>query len=173
MGKDLAGKFHAAKKIFEEADAALAFALSDLCFNGPAEDLQLTENTQPAILATSIATLRVMEAEDFPKPDYVAGHSLGEYSALVTAGSLSLDDAVKTVQARGRYMQEAVPVGTGAMAAIVGSDIEAVNAACAEAARGQVCSAVNINSIDQIVIAGETAAIDWAIPPLMEGGVKR
>src|SRR6185295_17858459 len=106
MGKDLAGKFEAAKRIFEEADGALGFALSDLCFNGPAEDLQLTENTQPAILATSIATLRAMEAEGFPKADYVAGHSLGEYSALVAAASLSLNDAVKTVRARGRYMQE-------------------------------------------------------------------
>ena len=121
MGKDLAQKFAAARQIFEAVDAALAFALSDLCFNGPAEDLQLTENTQPAILATSIATLRVMEAENFPKPDYVAGHSLGEYSALVAAASLSLNDAVKTVRARGRYMQEAVPVGTGAMAAILGA----------------------------------------------------
>src|ERR1051326_7675178 len=125
MGKDLAEKFVAAKQIFEDADAALGFALSDLCFNGPAEDLQLTENTQPAILVTSIATLRVMEAEGFPKPDYVAGHSLGEYSALVNAGSLSLSDAVKTVRARGRYMQEAVPVGTGAMAAVIGGELSA------------------------------------------------
>src|SRR5438067_8267510 len=173
MGKDLAGKFHAAKKIFEEADAALAFALSDLCFNGPAEDLQLTENTQPAILATSIATLRVMEAEGFPKPDYVAGHSLGEYSALVAAGSLSLNNGVKTVRARGRYMQEAVPVGTGAMAAILGSDIETVNAACAEASQGQVCSAANINSPGQIVIAGNAAAIDRAMELLKTRGAKR
>ena len=173
MGKDLAQKFEPAKQIFEEADAALGFALSDLCFNGPAEDLQLTENTQPAILATSIATLRAVEAEGFPKPDYVAGHSLGEYSALVAAASLSLSDAVKTVRARGRYMQEAVPVGTGAMAAILGSDIETVNAACTEAAEGQVCSAANINSPGQIVIAGDTAAIDRAIPLLKERGAKR
>jgi [acyl-carrier-protein] S-malonyltransferase len=173
MGKNLADKFPAAKQIFEEADAALGFALSELCFNGPAEDLQLTENTQPAILATSIATLRVMEAEGFPKPDYVAGHSLGEYSALVAAASLSLSDAVKTVRARGRYMQEAVPVGTGAMAAILGSNIETVNAACAEASQGQVCSAANINSPGQIVIAGDAAAIDRAIPLLKERGAKR
>jgi [acyl-carrier-protein] S-malonyltransferase len=173
MGKDLAEKFEAAKQIFEEADAALAFALSTLCFNGPAEDLQLTENTQPAILATSIATLRAMEAEGFPKADYVAGHSLGEYSALVAAGSLSLSAAVKTVRARGRYMQEAVPVGTGAMAAILGSDLETVNAACAEAAEGQVCGAANINSPGQIVIAGDAAAIDRAIPLLKERGAKR
>src|ERR1051326_3907100 len=173
MGKDLAQKFEPAKQIFEEADAALGFALSELCFHGPAEDLQLTENTQPAILTTSIATLRVMEAEGFSKPDYVAGHSLGEYSALVTAASLLLSDAVKTVRARGRYMQEAVPVGTGAMAAILGSDIETVNAACAEASEGQVCSAANINSPGQIVIAGDTAAIDRAIPLLKERGAKR
>lgn len=173
MGKDLAEKFEAAKEIFEEADAALGFALSELCFNGPAEDLQLTENTQPAILATSIATLRAMEAEGFPQPSFVAGHSLGEYSALVAAGSLSLGDAVKTVRARGRYMQEAVPVGTGAMAAILGSDIETVNTACDDAAQGQVCSAANINSPGQIVIAGDAAAIDRAIPILKERGAKR
>ena len=173
MGKDLAEKFAAAKQIFEEADAALGFALSDLCFHGPAEDLQLTENTQPAILATSIATLRAIEAEGFPQADYVAGHSLGEYSALVAAASLSLSDAVKMVRARGRYMQEAVPVGTGAMAAILGSDIETVNAACAEAVQGQVCSAANINSPGQIVIAGDAAAIDRAIPLLKERGAKR
>src|ERR1044071_211426 len=173
MGKDLAEKFEAAKQIFEEADAALGFALADLCFKGPAEDLQLTENTQPAILTTSIAALRVMEAEGFPKADYVTGHSLGEYSALVAAGSLSLSDAVKTVRARGRYMQEAVPVGTGAMAAILGSDVETVNAACGEAAQGQVCSAANINSPGQIVIAGDAAAIDRAIEILKARGAKR
>ena len=173
MGKDLAGKFAAAKQIFEEADAALGFALSELCFNGPAENLQLTENTQPAILTTSIAALRAMEAEGFPQPDFVAGHSLGEYSALVAAGSLSLGDAVKTVRARGRYMQEAVPVGAGAMAAILGSDLGTVNAACAEAAQGQVCDAANINSPRQIVIAGDAAAIDRAIPLLKERGAKR
>src|SRR5206468_9248113 len=106
MGKDLAEKFPAARQIFEAADDGLGFALSDLCFNGPAEQLQLTENTQPAILATSIAVLRAMESEGFPAPDFVAGHSLGEYSALVAAGSLSLTDAAKTVRARGRYMQE-------------------------------------------------------------------
>ena len=136
MGKDLAEKFPAARQIFEEADDALGFALSELCFHGPAEALQLTENTQPGILSTSIAVLRAMEAEGFPQAHFVAGHSLGEYSALVAAGSLALSDAVKTVRARGRYMQEAVPVGTGAMAAILGSDIDTVNAACAEAAQG-------------------------------------
>src|SRR5205809_97944 len=173
MGRDLAEQYPAARQIFEEADEALEFALSELCFNGPAEQLQLTENTQPAILTTSVAVLRAMEAEGFGKPDFVAGHSLGEYTALVCAGVLSLSDAVRTVRARGRYMQEAVPVGTGAMAAILGSDIETVNAACAEAAEGQVCSAANINSPGQIVIAGDAAAIDRALPLLKERGAKR
>jgi [acyl-carrier-protein] S-malonyltransferase len=173
MGKDLAEKFPAAKQVFEEADEALGFGLSNLCFDGPAEELQLTENTQPAILATSVAVLRAMESEGFPKADFVAGHSLGEYSALVAAGSLLLGDAVKTVRARGRYMQEAVPVGTGAMAAILGSDLETVNAVCTEAGQGQVCSAANINSPGQIVIAGDTGAIDRAIEVLKARGAKR
>jgi len=173
MGKDLADKFPASKQVFEEAEDALGFALADLCFNGPAERLQLTENTQPAILTTSIAALRAMESEGFPKPDFVAGHSLGEYSALVAAGSLSLKDAVRTVRKRGQYMQEAVPVGTGAMAAILGADLETVNAACAEASQGEVCSAANINSPNQIVIAGDAGAIDRAIDLLKARGAKR
>ena len=173
MGKDLAEKFPAARLIFEEADEALGFGLSELCFNGPAEQLQLTENTQPAILTVSIAALRAMESEGFPKPDFAAGHSLGEYSALVTAGSLSLADSVQTVRARGRYMQEAVPVGTGAMAAILGADLDAVTTACAEAAVGQVCSAANINSPGQVVIAGDTAAVDRAVELLKARGAKR
>src|SRR5947209_12224033 len=155
MGKNLAETFPVARQVFEEADAALGFALSELCFNGPAEQLQLTENTQPAILTVSVAALRAMESEDFPQPNFVAGHSLGEYSALVAAGSLSLTDAVRTVRARGRYMQEAVPIGAGAMAAILGAHLETVQAVCAEAAQGQVCSAANINSPGQIVIAGD------------------
>lgn len=173
MGRELAEKFPAAKEVFEEADAALGFALSDLCFNGPAEALQLTENTQPAILTTSIAAWRVMQAELGAKPDFVAGHSLGEYSALVSAGALSLSDAVRIVRARGRYMQEAVPVGTGAMAAILGADLNDVIAACNEASEGQVCSAANINSPNQVVIAGETAAIDRAIEVVKTRGAKR
>ncbi len=173
MGKDLAENFPAARKVFEEADAALGFALSEVCFSGPAEQLQLTENTQPAILTVSIAALRAMESEGFAAPDFVAGHSLGEYSALVVAGSLPLADAVRTVRARGRYMQEAVPVGTGAMAAILGADINAVVAACEEARDGQVCSAANINSPNQVVIAGDSAAIDRAIVLLKERGAKR
>ena len=173
MGKDLADNFPAAKQIFEEADRSVGFALSDLCFNGPAEELQLTENTQPAILTTSIAALRAMQAEEFPAPNFVAGHSLGEYSALVAANALSLSDAVKIVRARGGYMQEAVPVGTGAMAAILGADLQTVKDACDEAAQGEVCSPANINSPAQIVIAGDTAAIDRAIPILKERGAKR
>jgi [acyl-carrier-protein] S-malonyltransferase len=173
MGKELAEKFPAARQVFEESDDALGFALSELCFNGPAEALQLTENTQPAILTTSIAALRAMQTEAFPAADFVAGHSLGEYSALVAAGSLALRDAVKIVRARGRYMQEAVPVGTGAMAAILGAGIDLVNAACDEAAQGEVCSAANINSPAQIVIAGSVGAIDRAILLLKERGAKR
>src|SRR5918998_282795 len=146
MGRDLAENFAAAREVFAEADEALGFALSRLCFEGPAEELQLTENTQPAILTTSVAALRALEAEGFPAPDRVAGHSLGEYSALVAAGALTLADAVRTVRARGRYMQEAVPPGVGAMAAIVGSDEETVAAACEEAAQGEVCSPSNLNS---------------------------
>ena len=173
MGKDLADNFPAARHVFEEADTALGFALSELCFNGPADQLQLTENTQPAILTVSIAALRALETEGFPKADFVAGHSLGEYSALVAAGALSLTDALKTVRARGRYMQEAVPVGVGAMAAILGADLDVVMTACEEAAQGQVCSAANINSPGQVVIAGDTAAIDRAIGLLKERGAKR
>jgi [acyl-carrier-protein] S-malonyltransferase len=173
MGKDLAEKFPAARQVFEEADLALGFALSELCFNDPAEQLQLTENTQPAILTVSVAALRAMEAEGFPKPDFAAGHSLGEYSALVAAGSLSLIDAVKIVRARGRYMQEAVPVGTGAMAAILGADLSVVMTVCEEAGAGEVCGAANINSPNQVVIAGAVAAIDRAIALLKERGAKR
>ena len=173
MGKDLAAKFPAARQVFEEADAALGFALSELCFEGPAEQLQLTENTQPAILTVSVAALRAMQSEGFPEPDFVAGHSLGEYSALVAAGSLSLTDAVRTVRARGGYMQEAVPVGVGAMAAVLGADVNVVRAACEEAAAGQVCSPANINSPGQIVIAGDTAAVDRAIVLVKERGAKR
>lgn len=173
MGRDLADNFPAASQVFEEADTALGFALSELCFNGPAETLQLTENTQPAILTVSIAALRALEAEGFPRPDFVAGHSLGEYSALVAAGSLSLTDAVKTVRARGRFMQEAVPVGAGAMAAILGVSLDVVVSACEEAAQGQVCSAANINSQNQVVIAGDAGAVDRAIELLQERGAKR
>jgi [acyl-carrier-protein] S-malonyltransferase len=174
MGRELAGRYPAARAVFEEADEALGFALSRLCFEGPAEELQLTENTQPAILATSIAALRAAESEGLPRPDYVAGHSLGEYSALVAAGALSLGDAVRTVRKRGRYMQEAVPVGAGAMAAVLGADFETVEAVCREAAReGEVCSPANVNSPGQIVIAGSAAAVERAVPLLKERGARR
>jgi [acyl-carrier-protein] S-malonyltransferase len=174
MGRDLAESFAAARAVFEEADEALGFRISELCFNGPAEDLQLTENTQPAILTASVAALRAMEAEGFPRPDFVAGHSLGEYTALVAAGALSLRDAVRTVRKRGRYMQEAVPVGEGAMAAVLGADLETVRAACDEARRGgEVCGPANINSPGQVVIAGSAAAVERAIPLLKERGAKR
>src|SRR5687767_13632802 len=138
MGRELAENFRAAREVFEEADEALGFPLSRLCFEGPAEELQLTENTQPAILTTSVAAWRVLEAEGIAGPQFVAGHSLGEYSALVAAGTLSLGDAVRVVRRRGRYMQEAVPVGVGAMAAILGLDAETVREVCAEASEGEV-----------------------------------
>ena len=173
MGSDLVENFPAARKVFEEADEALGFSISEICFRGTAEELQLTENTQPAILTVSVAALSAMQAEGFPAPDYVAGHSLGEYSALVAAGALTLRDAVRTVRARGRYMQEAAPVGSGAMAAIMGADLSDVMAACGEAQEGQVCMPANINTPSQIVIAGDATAIDRAIELLKERGAKR
>src|SRR5918993_70723 len=173
MGRDLARNFPAARSVFEEADAALGFALSKLCFEGPEGELQLTENTQPAILTTSVAALRAMESEGFPKPDYVAGHSLGEYSALVAAGALTFTAAVRAVRLRGRYMQEAVPAGEGAMAAIIGADLRTVEDACEEASGGGTCSPANLNSPGQVVIAGKAAAVDRAIEILKTRGAKR
>ena len=173
MGKDLFDNFTAARQVFEEADDALGFSLSEMCFSGDEADLQLTANTQPAILAASVAAFRAMESEGFAKPDFVAGHSLGEYSALVAAGVLDFADAVRTVRKRGTYMQEAVPVGVGAMAAILGLDVETVEAGCAEAEQGQVCSPANINSPSQVVIAGNAEAIDRACEILKEKGAKR
>jgi [acyl-carrier-protein] S-malonyltransferase len=173
MGRELAEQFPAAREVFAEADDALGFSLSQLCFEGPAEALQLTENTQPAILTVSVAALRVLEAENPPTPAFVAGHSLGEYSALVAAGALSLSAAVRAVRARGRYMQEAVPVGVGAMAAILGADAGTIEDACREAAQGEVCSPANINSPKQIVIAGNAGAVERAMEILKERGAKR
>jgi [acyl-carrier-protein] S-malonyltransferase len=173
MGKNLAESFPIAQRIFEEADDALSFAISELCFHGSVEDLQLTENTQPAILAVSAAVLGTMESEGFPRPDFVAGHSLGEYSGLFAARSLSLSDSIRTVRSRGRYMQEAVPVGTGAMAAVIGLALEEIEAACKEASDGQVCAPANINSTAQVVIAGNTEAIDRASDLLKSRGAKR
>ncbi|HKO97032.1 MAG TPA: ACP S-malonyltransferase [Pyrinomonadaceae bacterium] len=173
MGKNLSENFAAAGRLFEEVNEALQFSISRLCFDGSAEDLQLTENTQPAILSVSTAALAAMEAEGFPKPDYVAGHSLGEYSALVGAKSLSVSNAVKTVRLRGRYMQEAVPLGSGAMAAVLGAELSEIEAACNEASEGQVCSPANINSPGQVVIAGNTEAVDRAGELLKARGAKR
>lgn len=173
MGKDLFDNFAVSREVFEEADSALGFSLSEMCFNGTAEDLALTANTQPAILTTSIAAFRAMETEGFPMPDFVTGHSLGEYSALVAAGALSFSDAVRTVRKRGTYMQEAVPVGIGAMAAILGLPLETIEIACEEAGQGEVCSPANINSPSQIVIAGNAEAIDRACELLKERGAKR
>jgi [acyl-carrier-protein] S-malonyltransferase len=172
MGKDLAERFPEARQVFEEADDALGFAISRLCFEGPAEDLQLTENTQPAILTTSVAALRAMQAAGFPTPAFVAGHSLGEYSALVCSGALSLADAVRTVRARGQFMQVAVPVGTGAMAAVIGGELADIERVCAEAGGDQICSTANLNSPNQVVIAGNTEAVDRAIE-LLKGVAKR
>lgn len=173
MGKDLAENFAAAREVFEEADEVLGFSLSRLCFEGPPEQLQLTENTQPAILTTSIASLRAMAAVGFPTPNFVAGHSLGEYSALAGAESLSFADAVRAVRSRGRYMQEAVPVGVGAMAAVMGASLSDIERLCAEASSGEICAPANINSPNQVVIAGNTAAIDRAIELLKAAGAKR
>lgn len=172
MGKELADKFPVARAVFEEADDALGLAISRLCFEGPAEDLQLTENTQPAILTTSVAAFRAAREFGLPEPSFVAGHSLGEYSALVAAGVLSLPDAVKTVRARGQYMQRAVPVGTGAMAAVIGGELSAIEEACRQASADQVCSVANSNSPSQVVIAGNAEAVDRAIE-LLKGVAKR
>src|SRR5688572_6012464 len=173
MGKDLAEKFPVARQVFEEADDALGFAISRLCFEGPAEDLQLTENTQPAILTVSVAAFRAIKEAGIEAPAFVAGHSLGEYSALVAAGALSLPDAVRTVRARGQYMQEAVPVGTGAMAAVIGGELSEIERICGEAQRDhQVCSIANFNSPGQAVIAGSTEAVDRAVE-MLSGVAKR
>src|SRR5687768_12996567 len=172
MGKDLSDQFPAARQVFEAADEALGFALSKLCFEGPAEYLLLTENTQPAILAVSVAAYRALESVGARPPAFVAGHSLGEYSALVAAGVLDLSDALRTVRARGRYMQEAVPVGTGAMAAVMGGEVEDIQRVCTEARGDEVCSIANINSPGQLVIAGHATAVDRAIE-LLKGIAKK
>jgi len=172
MGRELAENFPAARAVFEEADRALGFPLSKLCFEGPAEDLQLTANTQPAILTVSAAAAAVLKEKGI-RADYVAGHSLGEYSALVAAGALRLADAVRLVRKRGQYMQEAVPVGQGAMAALLGLDASAVEAVCGEAAQGEVVSPANLNSPGQVVIAGQAAAVARAAELAKKRGAKR
>jgi [acyl-carrier-protein] S-malonyltransferase len=175
MGKQLADNYPVARRTFEEADEALGYKLSQVCFDGPEEKLKLTEITQPAILTASIAAWRVL-LEKGLKPDfiadYVAGHSLGEYSAHVAAGTLTFADAVRTVRNRGRYMQEAVPVGVGAMAAVIGVALDKVSEILDEAAQGEVCQAANINSPEQIVISGHAGAVGRAIKLATERGAK-
>jgi [acyl-carrier-protein] S-malonyltransferase len=172
MGREICEKYPVARGVFEEADATLGFALSKLCFEGPEDELKLTENTQPAILATSIAVFRVLEQKGVTA-DYVAGHSLGEYSALVASGALTLRDAVSLVRRRGRYMQEAVPVGVGAMAALLGIDLATVTTVCNRAAEGQVVAPANLNSPGQIVIAGNREAVERAVNLAKDAGAKR
>ncbi|MCH8946448.1 MAG: ACP S-malonyltransferase [Acidobacteria bacterium] len=172
MGKELAEQFPAARAVFDQADQALGFPLSKLCFEGPEEDLKLTANTQPAILTTSVAAYRVLEEQGIA-PDYVAGHSLGEYSALVASGCLSLPEAVVTVRNRGTYMQEAVPAGQGAMAALLGLPLPEVQQVCEQAAQGQVVVPANLNSPGQIVISGHKEAVERAAAAAKDAGAKR
>lgn len=172
MGKELAEKYSIARQTFDQADEALGYKLSQLCFEGPEDQLRLTEITQPAILTASVAAWRVL-CEKGLQPAFVAGHSLGEYSAHVAAGTLSFADAARTVRNRGKYMQEAVPVGVGAMAAILGMDLEKVAAVCRDAAQGEVCEPANINSPEQIVISGHAAAVERATKLADERGAKR
>src|SRR5437764_10111832 len=172
MGKELAEKYPIARRTFEEADEALGYGLSQLCFEGPEDKLRLTEVTQPAILTSSVAAWRVLDGQGF-KPGFVAGHSLGEYSAHVAAGTVQFGDAVRTVRNRGKYMQEAVPVGVGAMAAILGMQLEKVAAVCHQAAHGEVCEPANINSPEQIVISGNAGAVERATKLANEHGAKR
>lgn len=172
MGKELAEKFPVARQTFDEADHTLGFQISKLCFEGPDEELQLTINTQPALLTVSVAAFRVLEEKGL-QPSVVAGHSLGEYSALVAGGSISLSDAVRVVRKRGMYMQEAVPVGEGAMAAILGLPLDCVYQICADARQDEECSAANINSPSQIVISGSKPAVERAVKLATEAGAKR
>ncbi len=172
MGKALAEQFPAARAVFDRADQALGFPLSKLCFEGPEEELKLTANTQPAILTTSVAAYRVLEEKGIA-PDYVAGHSLGEYSALVASGCLSLPEAVVTVRNRGTYMQEAVPAGQGAMAALLGLPLPKVQQVCEQAAQGQVVVPANLNSPGQIVISGHKEAVERAAQAAKDAGAKR
>jgi [acyl-carrier-protein] S-malonyltransferase len=172
MGKELADKYAAARAVFDEADQALGFSISKICFEGTEEDLKLTANTQPAILTCSVAVSRVL-AEKGLAPDFVAGHSLGEYSALVAAGALKFSDAVRLVHKRGTYMQEAVPPGVGAMAAIMGLSPAVVADACKRAAEGEICSAANLNSPEQTVISGHAAAVKRAVEIASQLGAKR
>ena len=172
MGRQLFEHHAEARAVFEEADRVLGFPVSSLCFNGPEEDLKITENTQPAILTVSVAACRVLESKGV-RPDVVAGHSLGEYTALVAAGALKFADAVALVRRRGRYMQEAVPAGVGAMAALLGIDLAAVQSVCERAAQGSIVSPANLNSESQTVIAGHRQAVERAATLAKESGAKR
>lgn len=172
MGKELAERYPAAHAVFEEADKALGFSISKICFEGTEEELKLTPNTQPAILTVSVAAFRVL-AEKGVTPDYVAGHSLGEYSALVAAGSLKFEDAVKVVRKRGTYMQEAVPAGQGSMAAIMGLSPAVVLDVCKRAAQGEICTPANLNSPEQTVISGNAGAVKRAVEIASQSGAKR
>ena len=172
MGRSLAERFYVCRETLEQADAALGHPLTTLCFDGPEEALTLTENTQPAVLAVSVAVHRLLVSRGV-RPDIVAGHSLGEYSAHVAAGTISFADALRTVRRRGQYMQEAVPLGTGAMAAILGLDAETVGRACVEAADGEVVSPANLNAPGQIVIAGASDAVARASARAKELGARR
>ncbi len=172
MGRELAENFDSARRVFEEADTALGFAISKLCFEGPEESLKLTENTQPAILACSVAALAVLREKGLD-PDYVAGHSLGEYSALVAAGAISFPDALRLVRRRGQYMQQAVPEGVGAMAAVMGLAPEKLEDACRKAAEGEIVSAANLNSPGQVVIAGHRGAVERAVELAKQAGARK
>lgn len=172
MGKELAAMYPVAQHTFDEADEALGFKLSQLCFEGPEDQLKLTQNTQPAILTVSVAAVRVLTEKGI-SCDFAAGHSLGEYSAHVAAGTIEFADAVRTVRNRGRYMQEAVPVGQGAMAAVLGMDPDALAAICEEAAQGEVCQSANINSPGQIVLSGSAGAVKRAADLALSRGAKK
>jgi [acyl-carrier-protein] S-malonyltransferase len=173
MGKALADAFPICRQAFEEADAALGSPLSRIIFEGPEDQLTLTENAQPAILTVSVAAGRLLESKGLSKPAFVAGHSLGEYTANVAAGTFSFADAVQIVRRRGRYMQEAVPVGTGAMAAILGLDADKVTQACEEGSQGEIVSPANVNGAGQIVIAGSAAAVARASERAKALGARR
>ena len=172
MGRDLADNFPESRAVFDQADAALGFPISQLCFEGPEESLKLTENTQPAILTVSTAAFRALDARGIA-PDFVAGHSLGEYSALCAAGSFTLADTARLLKRRGQAMQRAVPVGIGAMAALIGVDLAAAEEIAVAAAQSEVCTAANDNAPGQVVISGHTAAVDRAIAIAAERGFKR
>jgi [acyl-carrier-protein] S-malonyltransferase len=172
MGKELYDNFRSAKEMFEEANDSLHISISGLCFKGPEETLKLTENTQPAVLTTSIAALKVLQEEKGLTPEFTAGHSLGEYSALVASKALAFSEAVKIVQLRGRFMQEAVPVGEGAMAAVLGMEREEVEKLCEEISSGEVLSPANFNSPGQIVISGHSSAVERAMERIKQEGKK-